>query len=226
MWRVLVVDDDRKYRKILKEHFERAGHEVFETGEGELAIGLAELERPQVILLDFDLPDARGSTICRRLKAHSRTSSIPVAIVTAHGDEDTRLEGFEAGADDFVLKPFSFRELLLRIRVLVEDGPNRATGVLSVGTLAVDFDTHRVRVDGIQTELSRSELALLRSLSGRPPRVWTRDQLLDSIWGLDADVDSRVVDGLVRRLREKLGKAADCIQTVRGVGYRLDATGS
>lgn len=224
MWRVLVVDDDSKYRNILREHFERAGHEVFETGEGEPAIGLAELERPQVILLDFDLPDARGSTICRRLKAHSRTSLIPVAIVTAHGGEDTRVEGFEAGADDFVLKPFSFRELLLRIRVLVEGGPSRGTGVLSVGTLAVDFDAHRVRVDGIQTELSRSELALLRSLSGQPPRVWTRDQLLDSIWGLDADVDSRVVDGLVRRLREKLGKAADCIQTVRGVGYRLDAT--
>jgi two-component system, OmpR family, phosphate regulon response regulator PhoB len=223
MWRILVVDDDQKYRRILRTHFERAGHEVFETGEGEPAIGVAESARPEVILLDFDLPDARGSHICRRLKAHPKTSSIPVAIVTAHGDEATRVEGFEAGADDYVLKPFSFRELLLRIRVLVEGGRNCARGAYSLGALAVDFDTHRVRVDGVPTELSRSELALLRSLCGRPPRVWSRDELLDSIWGLDADVDSRVVDGLVRRLREKLGSAADCIQTVRGVGYRLDA---
>jgi len=221
MWRILIVDDDRRYRKVLREHFERVGHEVFETGEGEPAIGLAEIERPEVILLDFDLPDANGSSICRRLKAHPKTSSIPIAIVTAHGDEATRVESFEAGADDYVLKPFSFRELLLRIRVLVEGGRNCATGTFSVGALAVDFDTHRVRVEGVQTELSRSELALLRSLCGRPPRVWTRDELLDSIWGLDAEVDSRVVDGLVRRLREKLGSAAECIQTVRGVGYRL-----
>ena len=225
MWRILIVDDDRKYRKLLRELFERAGHEVFEAGEGASAVGLAQTERPQVILLDFDLPDTRGSAVCRRLKNHPKTSSIPVAIVTGHGDEDTRVEGFEAGADDYVLKPFSFRELLLRIRVLIEGGPGRGGGVFSVGALVLDFDAHRVRVNGVQTALSRSELALLRSLCGQPPRVWTRDELLDSIWGLEADVDSRVVDGLVRRLREKLGSAADYVQTVRGVGYRLDASG-
>ncbi|MES1184674.1 MAG: response regulator transcription factor [Myxococcales bacterium] len=224
MWRILIVDDYLSYRRILRERFKRLGHQVYETGEGELAIGVAETERPQVILLDFDLPDARGSNICQRLKANSATSSIPVAIVTAHGEEDTRVEGFEAGADDYILKPFSFRELLLRIRGLVEGGPRRRTGVFSVGTLSVDFDTHRVWVNGVSTELSRSELSLLRSLCGHPPRVWTRDELLDAIWGLDADVDSRVVDGLVRRLREKLGGAADCIQTVRSVGYRLDVS--
>ena len=183
MWRILIVDDDRKYRRILRDHFERLGHQVSETGEGESAIELAATERPHMILLDFDLPDARGSTICRRLKAHPKTASIPVAIVTAHGEEETRVEGFEAGADDYVLKPFSFRELLLRIRVLIEGGPQRGTGVFSAGTLAVDFYTHRVRVNGVPTELSRSELSLLRSLCGRPPRVWTRDELLDSIWG-------------------------------------------
>lgn len=96
MWRILIVDDDQQYRRILREHFERAGHQVCETGEGESAIGLAEAERSQVILLDFDLPDARGSNICRRLKAHRNTSSIPVAIVTARGEEETRIEGFEA----------------------------------------------------------------------------------------------------------------------------------
>jgi DNA-binding response OmpR family regulator len=223
MWRVLVVDDDPKYCRILTEHFERAGHEVFAAGRGEPAIGLAATEQPQVILLDFDLPDARGSSVCRRLKDHPKTSSIPVAIVTGHAEEEIRVESFEAGADDYVLKPFSFRELLLRIRALVEGGAGRATRTFSTGTLAVDFDTHRVRVDGLKTELSRSELALLRSLCGGPSRVWTRDELLDAIWGLDAEVDSRVVDGLVRRLREKLGEAADCIQTVRGVGYRLNA---
>jgi two-component system phosphate regulon response regulator PhoB len=157
----------------------------------------------------------------RRLKGNPKTSAIPVAIVTSHGEEEARIEGFEAGADAYMHKPFSFRELLARIRGLVEGEPARGGGVVSVGALALDFDTHHVRVNGIQTELSRSELALLRSLSRPPPRVWTRDELLDSIWGLDADVDSRVVDGLVRRLREKLGGAADCIQTVRGVGYRL-----
>jgi two-component system phosphate regulon response regulator PhoB len=226
MWRILIVDGDSKYRKLLRELCERAGHQVAEAAEGGSVVGLAQAERPQVVLLDIDLPDLRGSAVCQRLKANPKTSSIPVAIVTSHGDEDSRVEGFEAGADDYVLKPFSFRELLLRIRGLIEGGHGRRTGVFKVGELALDFDSHRVRVNGVQTELSRSELALLRSLCGQPPRVWTRDELLDSIWGLDTDVDSRVVDGLVRRLREKLGTAADYIQTVRGVGYRLDASGS
>jgi DNA-binding response OmpR family regulator len=131
MWRVLIVDDDPKYRRILRVHFERAGHQVFEAGEGECAIRLAESERPQVILLDFDLPDARGSSVCRRLKAHSATSSIPVVMVTAHGEEETRVESFEAGADDYVLKPFRFRDLLLRIRTLGGGGPSRVTGAFS-----------------------------------------------------------------------------------------------
>lgn len=223
MWRVLIVDADRKYRKLLRDHFERVGHVVSEASDGGLAVRLAEVERPQVILLDLDLPDAPGPIICRRLKANPKTTAIPIAIVTGHGEEESRVEGFEAGADAYVLKPFSFRELLLRIRVLVEGGTSRGGGVFSVGSLAVDFDAHRVRIDGVQTELSRTEIALFRSLCKQPPRVWTRDELLDSIWGLDADVDSRVVDGLVRRVREKLGSAANCIETVRGGGYRLVA---
>jgi two-component system phosphate regulon response regulator PhoB len=223
MWRILIVDADRKYRKLLRDHFERVGHVVIEAGDGRLALGLAEVERPQVILLDLDLPDARGPTVCRRLKDNPKTAAIPIAIVTGHGDEETRVEGFEAGADAYVLKPFSVRELLLRIRVLVEGGPSLGGGVFSFGPLALDFDAHRVRVAGIQTELSRTELSLLRSLCKQPPRVWTRDELLASVWGMDADVDSRIVDGLVRRVREKLGSAANCIETVRGVGYRLAA---
>ncbi len=223
MWRILIVDDDRKYRGILRKHFERVGHQVYEAGEGETAISLAELERPEVILLDFQLPDARGSTICQRLKRHPSTATMPVAIVTAHDREAICVECFDAGADDFVLKPFSFRELLLRIRVLVEGGPWRATGVLSFAQVTVDFDTHRVRVNGAATVLSRPELALLRSLGATPHRVWTRDELLDAIWGREVHLDGRVVDGLVRRVREKLGSAAACIETVRGVGYRLEA---
>jgi two-component system phosphate regulon response regulator PhoB len=226
MWRILIVDADRKYRKLLRDHFERVGHVVVEAGEGGPAIRLAEVEPPHVILLDLDLPDARGSTICRRLKASPKTAVIPIAIVTGHGEEEARVEGFEAGADAYVLKPFSFRELLSRIRALIEGEPSRSGGVFSFGPLALDFDADRVRVDGVATELARTELALLRSLCKQPPRVWTRDELLDSIWGMDADVDSRVVDGLVRRVREKLGNAADCIETVRGVGYRLAAVES
>jgi two-component system, OmpR family, phosphate regulon response regulator PhoB len=188
MWRILIVDADRKYRKLLRDHFERVGYVVVEAGNGGLALRLAEAESPQVILLDLDLPDARGSTICRRLKESPQTSAIPIVIVTSHGEEEARVEGFEAGADAYVLKPFSFRELLLRIRVLVEGGPSR--GAFSVGPLALDFDAHRVRVDGVATELSRTELALLRSLCKQPPRVWTREELLDAVWGLDADVDA------------------------------------
>jgi DNA-binding response OmpR family regulator len=125
-WRILLVDDDPKYRRLLKAHFERAGHEVLEAGEGEPGFALAEAEQPQVVLLDFDLPDVVGTTICRRLKAHPRTSSIPIAIVTGHADEETRFAAREAGADDYVLKPFSFGELLVRIRFLVEGVPSVA----------------------------------------------------------------------------------------------------
>ena len=223
MWRVLLVDDDAKYRAAVRANLERVGHWVYELGRGLEAISIVRAVQCDIVLLDVNLPDTRGTAVCQCLKADPSTAGKPVIIATARSDEETRVEAFEHGADDFMVKPFSFRELLLRMRVLVEGVPMQPTGALRIGRLAVDFDTCRVVADGIRLHLSKTELALLRALSEEPLRVWPRDKLLDVVWGVEADVDDRVVDGLVRRLREKLGVCASCVETVRGVGYRLAA---
>ena len=225
MWRILLVDDDARFRAAVRANLERVGHTVHESGKGLNAVALARTVKSDVAVLDVNLPDARGTTICERMKSERATSSMPVIIATACADEETKVEAFELGADDYLVKPFSFRELLLRMRVLLEGGTWCPAGVLTLGALTLDFGACRAVADGTRIDLSKAELTPLRTLSDPPRRVCTRDERLDSMWGVDSVVAHRVVGGLVRRVREELGAGTAAIETVRGVGYRLADTG-
>jgi two-component system phosphate regulon response regulator PhoB len=224
MAHVFTIDDDAKLRRLLRTGLEKHGHRVQEAGCGLEALEMMARSRPDVVLLDFELPDLSGAAVCRRIRAHQDIAGSRVMMLTGRTDEASRVECFEAGADDFVPKPFSFRELLLRIRALMEPPapPTSRSSPLVLGRLAIDVEALRVRVDGSLIELSASEFALLCAICKQPHKVLSRDELLDAVWGTEVSVDQRSVDGLMRRLRTKLGGAASCIRTVRGTGYRYE----
>jgi two-component system phosphate regulon response regulator PhoB len=178
---------------------------------------------PDVIVLDLMLPDLAGTEICRRLREQERTRDVPVIMCTAKGEEIDRVVGFEVGADDYVVKPFSVRELILRIRALLRRA-HRTEGepsLMRFGRLKIDRDAHRAWVDENELALTALEFRLLHAFLSRRGRVQTRDALLSDVWGIDADVTTRTVDTHVKRLREKLGDAGAYIETLRGVGYRF-----
>jgi two-component system phosphate regulon response regulator PhoB len=183
---------------------------------------LAAGQTPDLVLLDLMLPDVEGTEVCRRLRADPKTKGIPIMMLTAKGDEVDRVVGFEIGADDYVTKPFSVRELLLRVRAVLRRGTEpRESGTIQVGVLTIDGEAHRVFVEGREVALTALEFRLLSMLAGRRGRVQTREVLLNEVWGLHLNVETRTVDTHVKRLREKLGAAGGLIQTVRGVGYRF-----
>ncbi len=223
MPRVLVIDDHSGYRRVLRAWLHKAGYDVIDSGGGTEGLSLARSEHPDLVLLDFDLPDLPGTAVSRLLREDPATVAIPIVMITGRAAEQDRIAGFEAGADDYVVKPFSPRELLLRMRVLMQRHAQYRGQVISMGALRVDLEAHRVLVDGVRAELTRLEFAVLRVLCERAARVVSRDELLDSVWGLEFDFDGRIVDGQIRRLRQKLGAAGCYISTVRGAGYRLDA---
>jgi two-component system phosphate regulon response regulator PhoB len=193
------------------------------TTLGADAVHLAQEHRPAAILLDIMLPDLQGTEVLKRLRADEATASIPVIFLTARGEEVDRVVGFELGADDYVVKPFSPRELVLRVKALLRrsSGADAAGDVLVRGTITLDTARHRVQVGGRQVELTPTEFRLLQFLMERPGRVLGRDRLLNSVWGSEVYVTDRTVDTHVKRLRSKLGSDADLIETVRGVGYRF-----
>jgi two-component system, OmpR family, phosphate regulon response regulator PhoB len=200
-----------------------AGHEVSSALRGKDGVRQAKEHPPDLVLLDLMLPDIPGTEVCRALKADPRTHDTPIVILTARSEEIDRVVCFELGAEDFVTKPFSVRELLLRIRaILMRRRPTPVLlGTVEFGRLRIDRAAHRVWVDGEEIELTALELKLLSTLYERKNRVQSRTALLDAVWGSDARVDARTVDAHVKRLREKLGSARDYIETVRGVGYRF-----
>lgn len=178
--------------------------------------------RPDLVVLDLMLPDISGRDVCRRLRANPRTRSVPILMLTARGEEADRLQGFEVGVDDYVTKPFSPRELLLRIRAILRRAGKAEVGEqLAHGALVLDLGGHRAFVDGVELELTALEFKLLHHLMSRPGRVQTREQLLADVWGVSSPLETRTVDTHVMRLREKLGIARELIETVRGVGYRM-----
>ena len=182
--------------------------------------------QPELVLLDLMLPDILGTEVCKTLKGDPNTQSVPVVILTARDDEIDRVVGFELGADDYVTKPFSMRELLLRIRAILKRGENGATvsSVIEFGRLKIDKHAHRVWVVGTEVELTALEFKLLLVLYDRRNRVQSREALLDHVWTLSSKISIRTVDANVKRLREKLGVARHYIETVRGVGYRFAGT--
>jgi two-component system phosphate regulon response regulator PhoB len=224
MARVLVIEDEADLREILHYNLVQAGHKPFAAATGEAGMKLAREAKPEVVLLDLMLPDIPGTSVARALKRDPDTRLVPIIMVTARTSEVDRVVGFELGADDYVVKPFSVRELMLRIDAVLRRGRPAQQRVIDIGELRIDRDAHRVTVSGEEVLLTALEFKLLLTLSERRDRVQERKTLLHDVWAIDAEVASRTVDTHVKRLRDKLGAAGRFIETVRGVGYRLSET--
>jgi two-component system phosphate regulon response regulator PhoB len=224
MSKLLIIEDESDLRQVLSYNLSQAGHEALAAETGAEGLRLAREQRPDLVLLDLMLPDLSGTDICRMLKEGADTREIPIIMLTARGAEVDRVVGFELGADDYVTKPFSVRELMLRIQaVLRRAGPPESgkTETVQFGCLRVDRDAYRIWVADEEIDLTALEFKLLLTLYDRRNRVQTRTALLDDVWGIQADITTRTVDTHVKRLREKLDKARDYVETVRGVGYRF-----
>ncbi|MBI5495879.1 MAG: response regulator [Deltaproteobacteria bacterium] len=226
MARILVVEDEADLQEVLAYSLRQRGDEPVQAFRGADALRLAREKRPDLVLLDVMLPDLPGTEVCKALKRDPATAGIPIVMLTAKGEEIDRVLGFELGAEDYVVKPFSVRELMLRIGVVLKRGKAVPTteSVVQFGPLRVDREAHRVFVEDVEVHLTPMEFELLVTLHGTRDRVQTRSVLLDKVWGIEADITTRTVDTHVKRLREKLGRAGDYIETVRGVGYRFAAT--
>ena len=227
MARILVVEDEPDLRQVLDYNLRDAGHDVVTFGEGRKALAWAADEPVDLVLLDLMLPDISGLEVCRILKAGKNTRDVPVVMVTARGEEIDRVVGFELGADDYVVKPFSVRELLLRLRAVLRRGTlppeeiPQTTKPIRFGRLTIDIGAHRVWVDGQELALTPLEFKLVCTLYERRNRVQSRGALLDDVWGASQENMTRTIDTHVKSLREKLGEVGAYIETVRGVGYRF-----
>jgi two-component system phosphate regulon response regulator PhoB len=222
MARILVIEDELGLQKVLEYNLRQAGHEVVLATRGRDGILRAHEFRPDLVLLDLMLPDISGTDVVRALQKSADTKEIPVIIVTARGDEVDRIVGFELGAADYVVKPFSVRELVLRVQAILRRVRSPVDrNMIEFGCLRIDEDAHRVFVDNREVELTLLEYKLLIALYENRSRVQTRGGLLDGVWGIDVGITSRTVDTHVKRLRDKLGRAGDYIETVRGIGYRF-----
>ena len=220
---VLIVEDEPDIAEGLRYNLEREGLSavVAETGEKGLAAALDRKNPPALIILDLMLPGMSGTELCRRLRREPQTRRTPVIILTARGSESERVAGLELGADDYVTKPFSVRELLARVRAVLRRAEESAAPAYEDGRLRVHFEEMNVVCDGAEVRLTRKEFGLLAALARRPGRVATRNQLLDEVWGHQYYGDTRTLDVHIRRLRSKLGACGGCIETVIGVGYRF-----
>jgi two-component system phosphate regulon response regulator PhoB len=223
MARILVIEDETDIQQVLDYNLREKGHKVYIASTGEEGLKLAKEKRPDLVLLDLMLPGIPGTEVCKALKADAATKAAQVVMLTAKGEEIDRVVGFELGADDYVVKPFSVRELLLRVQAILRrsQGEQEVAKNIEFGTLKVDREAHRVWANDAELELTALEFKLLVTLYDRRNRVQTRSALLSDVWGIDADITTRTVDTHVKRLREKLGAAGDYIETVRGVGYRF-----
>jgi two-component system phosphate regulon response regulator PhoB len=222
---VLIIEDEEYLLGTLEYNIQREGYTTRTATEGAPGLELAVQEPvPDLILLDIMLPDLSGTEVCRRLREDPRTRNAFIIMLTARGEEIDRVVGFEVGADDYVVKPFSMRELMLRVRAVLRRGrgeESEETPAIVFGWIRIDEPGHRVWIEDEEVVLTALEFRLLVTLHARRGRVQTRDMLLDDVWGIQADVTTRTVDTHVKRLREKLGPAGEYIETVRGVGYRL-----
>ena len=231
MARILVVEDEEDILQILAYNLGQAGHEVITADRGAAALNLVQERRPELVLLDLMLPDISGLEICRHLKSDPALREIPVIMLTARSEEIDRVVGFELGADDYVVKPFSVRELILRVQAVLRRSRAALPGAESesdteftFGRLRVDRGAHRTWVDGEEIALTPLEMKLLWTLYQRRGRVQTRGVLLDDVWEASPENNTRTVDTHIKRVREKLGLAGVYVETVRGIGYRFATT--
>jgi two-component system phosphate regulon response regulator PhoB len=221
MARVLVIEDETDLGEVLDYNLSKEGHRVHIAKTGADGLRAARELHPDLILLDLMLPDMSGTAVCKTLKKDQALRDVRVIMVTAKGEEIDRVVGFELGADDYVVKPFSVRELLLRVGAVLRRKDVAASDLVDFGELRIDSAAHRVWVSGIEVGLTSLEFKLLVTLYERKNRVQTRSILLNDIWGIEADITTRTVDTHVKRLREKLKNVGRYIETVRGVGYRF-----
>lgn len=222
--KILIVEDETDIRELLSYNLRAEGFEVVEMGTGYEALRALPEVSPHLLLLDLMLPDVSGLEICRKLRRDASFSSIPIIMVTAKGSEVDRVVGLELGADDYVVKPFSVREVVLRVKaVLSRFGLQEKfdNEVIQSGTLVINPKRHEATIDGNRCHLTATEFKLLYKLASQPGVVHSRSALLDSVWGEDAFVTLRTVDTHIRRLRDKLGESGSLIETLRGVGYRF-----
>ena len=221
---VLVVEDEADVADLLRYNLTHAGFLVITSGEGDKGLALAREKRPDIIVLDLMLPGLTGHEVCRALKGDPNTAAIPIVMLTAKGEPHERVKGLELGADDYVTKPFSPRELVLRVQALLRR--IRATSraeIVEVEGICVNKSAFEARRDGLRLDLTTTEFKLLCLLLERRGHTLSRETLLREVWGYSASIDSRTVDTHMRRLREKLGTYSDRLETIRGEGYRFNA---
>ncbi|MDO9458698.1 MAG: phosphate regulon transcriptional regulator PhoB [Alphaproteobacteria bacterium] len=224
---ILIAEDEPAQMELLRYNMESADFRTVVATDGASALELVEEETPDLVVLDWMLPEMSGIEVCRRIRARPESRSLPVIMLTARGEENDRVRGLENGADDYLVKPFSQAELVARIRALLRRSRPALTGEqLSYGGIVMDIASHRVSRDNMPVQLGPTEFRMLRFLLERPGRVYSREQLLDQVWGRDVYVESRTVDVHIRRLRVALEVegARDIIRTVRGAGYALDVS--
>lgn len=224
--RILLVEDDKALAELLVYHFEREEFYVVQTADGEEALLLASETPPDLVLLDWMIEGVSGIEVCRRLRRRPETANVPIIMLTARGEEADRVRGLETGADDYVTKPFSPRELVARVgAVLRRVRPALAGEQLSYGDIEMDVGNHKVKRGGAVVQLGPTEFRLLRHFLEHPGRVFSRERLLDSVWGQDRDIEARTVDVHIRRLRKAINGdgRSDIIRTVRSAGYALDS---
>jgi len=221
--RILVAEDEPDIAEILRFNLERAGYDIELAAAGDAALEQVRRHPPDLLLLDLMLPGLDGLELARLVKRDPATAKVPIVMLTAKGEEVDRIVGFELGADDYIPKPFSPREVVLRIRAVLRrrQEPKSESTAIEVGHLRLDAGAHRLTVKNEEIPLTATEFRLLQTLLERAGRIQTRSRLLADVWGYSEDVDSRTVDTHIRRLRKKLGAEADRIETVIGVGYRL-----
>ncbi len=220
---ILIVEDDKNISRLVKYNLEKAGYSCEIKVTGEDALDYLENNLPELIILDLMLPKMDGLEVCRRIKGDDRLKRIPLLMLTARGEEVDRVVGFELGADDYVVKPFSVRELVLRVNALIRrQAPEpEQTELISAGPVIVDLIRHKVTVGRKQLELTLMEFKLLTTLIRRRGRVQSREKLLDDVWEMGADVTTRTIDTHIKRLRQKMERAGKLIETVRGIGYKF-----
>ncbi|MBM7867547.1 response regulator [Heliobacterium gestii] len=227
MAKILVVEDDQHILELVRFNLEKEGHAVQAAVDGEAALAYLQEELPDLIILDLMLPRLDGLELCRRVRSRNHSSHLPILMLTAKGEEVDKVIGLEMGADDYMTKPFSPRELVARIKALLRRtsrGDGRTGGPMQVGELTIDADRYEIRVGGVKQDLTPKEFELLRWLASHPGKVFTREFLLERIWGYDFFGDSRTVDVHIRHLRQKVEKDPGnprYIETVRGVGYKF-----
>ena len=224
---VLIIEDEAALCTLLRYNLEREGYKVYEARNGEEALSAASETAPDLIILDWMLPELSGIEICRRLRARGDLRTVPIIMLTARGEESDRIRGLDTGADDYIVKPFSMSEFLARARAVMRRiRPGLVEDIIAIGDIAMDRGTHRVRRANREVHLGPTEYRILERLMQNPGRVFSREQLLDTVWGADVYVEDRTVDVHIGRLRKALNQPGerDPIRTVRSAGYSFDET--